>query len=105
MESLTTESRKWLEYKGISKADLDRLLEDHHIHGKAHDPDLIVTLCLNCHREITEGIAREGISMQPERNPQKLVALRLRATAVFFESLAMSFRTSATLLEDQSEEQ
>lgn len=105
LESLTSVSRKWLEDRGIPSEYLNRLLEEHHIHGQSHDPDLIVTLCLNCHREITEGLAREGVSMRPEQNPQKLIALRLRASAVLFESLAMSFRTSATLLEDQSENQ
>ncbi len=103
LESLTTESRKWLEARGIPKDHLDRLLEEHHIHGQAHDPDLTVALCLNCHREITEGLAREGVSMHPERNLHKLIALMLRASSVLFESLASSYRKWATLLEEESE--
>lgn len=79
------------------------MLEDHHIHGEVHDPDLIVTLCLNCHREITEGLAREGVSMDPETNLLKLVALVLRASAVLFDSLAASYRKWAALLENQLE--
>jgi hypothetical protein len=71
--------------------------------GEAHDRDLTVTLCLNCHREITEGVAREGVSMHPEKNVHKLIALMLRASAVFFEFLATSYRKWASLLENQSD--
>jgi len=76
------------------------LLEDHHFHGEAHDPDALVTLCLNCHREITEQLAREGVSMRPQKNTPRLIALVLRGSAVLFEFLASSYRKWATLLED-----
>jgi hypothetical protein len=101
LESLTKVSRNWLESKGISKDWIDHLLEDHHSLGEAHDPDLIVILCLNCHREITEGLAREGVSMRPEKNVSKLVVLMLRASGVFFEALAKSYRKWANLLENE----
>lgn len=103
LESLTTVTRRWLETKGVPGDLLDRLLEDHHIYGEVHDPNLIVTLCLNCHREITEGLMREGVSMYPEKNVNKLVALKLRASAVPLESLASSYRDSARLLENHDE--
>jgi len=88
---------------GAPNARIDRLLEEHHAYGHAHDPDLTVTLCLNCHREITEGLSREGVSMRPEKNLQKLVAIVLRASAVLFECLAISYRKWANLLETESE--
>ncbi|HTT19588.1 MAG TPA: hypothetical protein VMG82_11605 [Candidatus Sulfotelmatobacter sp.] len=103
LESLTQVSRRWLAANGVAAELLNRLLEDHHAHGEAHDPDLLVTLCLNCHREITEGLLREGVSMYPETNVHKLVALKLRASAVLLESLASSYRDSATLLEESDE--
>jgi hypothetical protein len=103
LESLTTVTRRWLETRGVSTELLDRLLEEHHGHGEAHDPNLIVTLCLNCHREITEDLMREGVSMHPETNVHKLIALKLRASAVLFESLASSYRDSASLLEESDE--
>jgi hypothetical protein len=103
LESLSQVSRKWLEAKGISQGYLERLLEKHHIIGEAHDPDLMVTLCLNCHREITEGLACEGVSMRPEKNLRKLIALVFKASAVLFESLASSYRKWARLLEKQDE--
>lgn len=102
LESLTQVTQQWLEATGFNSAQLARLFEKHHIAGKAHDLDLLVTLCLNCHREITEGIAREGISMRPEKDLRKLIALMLRASAVLFECLAKSYRKWATLLENQT---
>ena len=103
LESLTRVTRQWLETKGVPRDLLDRLLEAHHILGEKHDPDLIVTLCLNCHREITEGLMREGVSMRPETNLRKLIALVFRASAVLFEFLARSYRKWASLLEGQDE--
>jgi hypothetical protein len=103
LESLTRVARQWLEAKGVPKDFLDRLLEDHHGLGQAHDPKVIVTLCLNCHREITEGLAREGVSMRPETNLRKLIALVFRASAVLFEALAKSYRKWANLLENENE--
>ena len=80
------------------------MLEVHHIVGEARDPDLAVTLCLNCHREITEGLAREiGVSMRPENNLFKLIAAMLRASAVLFDFLAAAYRKWASLLEHQPE--
>ncbi len=105
LEALTQVSRKWLEARGVTKDRINRLLERHHVEGEAHDPDLRVTLCLNCHREITEGLAREGVSMYPERNLHKLIIFVLRASAVLFDSLAKSYRKWATLLEREIEDE
>jgi hypothetical protein len=103
LEALTNVSRKWLEARGISKYWIDRLLELHHIVGEARDPDLTITLCLNCHREITEGLAREGVSMHPEASLYKLIAAMLRASAVLFDFLAVAYRKWASHLEHQPE--
>jgi hypothetical protein len=100
---LTPVTQQWLEAKGFTRDELTRLLEKHHITGEAHDPDLTVTLCLNCHREITEELACEGVNMRPEKDIHKLTALRLRASAQLFESLAKSNREWATSLENQNE--
>lgn len=105
LESLTQVTRKWLEERGVPRQLIERLLEEHHGLGAAHDPDVLITLCLNCHREITEGLAREGVSMRPENNLHKVVALMLRASAVLFEFLARSYRRWANLLEQNLEDQ
>ena len=104
MESLTRETRQWLEARGIPRDRLNRLLEEHHVVGEAHDPDLVVTLCLNCHREITEGLTCEGVSMDPQENLLKLIAFVLRSSAVLFDFLAVSYRKWATLLENHLRE-
>jgi hypothetical protein len=101
LESLTQVSRRWLEERGIPKDRLNRLFELHHVLGEAHEPDVVITLCLNCHREITEGLASEGVSMHPETNLLKVIAGVLRASAVLFESLAKSYRKFAGRLEDR----
>jgi hypothetical protein len=103
LEALTIVSRQWLETKGVPAQVLGRLLERHHIHGKAHDPNLVITLCLNCHREITEGLMREGVIMYPQKKARKLVTAKLRASAVLLDSLASSCRDSASLLEESDE--
>jgi hypothetical protein len=103
LESLSKVSRRWLESNGVSQDRTERLLEHHHCTGEAHDRDLLITLCLNCHREVTEGLAREGVSMRPEKNVRKLTVFRLRASAVQFEFLARFFREWAALLENEVE--
>lgn len=103
LEALTKVTRQWLEGCGVSKDWIDRLLELHHIVGEARDPDLTITLCLNCHREITEGLACEGVSMHPENSLYKLIAAMLRASAVLFDFLAAAYRKWASLLEQEPE--
>jgi len=103
LEALTRVSRRRLEAAGISADRIRRLLERHHIFGVAHDPDAVVTLCLNCHREITEGIAREGISMRPTGDPNKRVASGLRGSAVVFDSLAKTYLGWAEMLDPYDE--
>ena len=97
-------TRQWLEAREIPRDRLNRLLQEHHVVGEAHDPDLVVTLCLNCHQEITEGLAREGVSMHPQTNLLKLIAQMLRGSAVLFDSLAASHRKWAVLLENHLRE-
>jgi hypothetical protein len=104
LECLTTVTQRWLKEKGIPDAYLYRLLQEHHIEREAINPDLVVTLCLNCHKNIEEGLANEGVSFYPQENLHKLIALVLRTSAVLFDSLAKSYRHWATLLEKQSEE-
>jgi hypothetical protein len=103
LESLTQVSRNWLEARGLPTEVIEKLFEDHHVHGEAHDPNLTVTLCLNCHRAITEGLTRGGATMSPENNIVKSTAIRLRASAAFFDLLAISYRNCAKQLESEYE--
>jgi hypothetical protein len=47
LEALTQVSHRWLKVHGI---------ELHHVVAEVRDSDLVVPLCLNCHRTATEGL-------------------------------------------------
>ena len=93
LETLTPVTLGWLEAHGVNVRLI--LIEMHHIHGEAHDPELVVPLCLNCHRKVTEDLAREGVSMEPEVDPVRRTVLMLQADATFFERFAASRRRMA----------
>lgn len=93
LEALTPVTLSWLEEHGV---DVRRILiEMHHLHGEAHDPEFVVPLCLNCHRKVTEDLARTGVSMKPEIDPIARTVLMLHADAAFFERFAASRRRMA----------
>jgi hypothetical protein len=58
-------------------------------------------LCRNCHFLVHEGYLQAGIDLRYEPNPQKRVALMLRALAAFFEILAATIRQWAALLDKE----
>lgn len=89
IESLTSVSPDWLKKHGI---------EWHHVVGKKRDTGLVISLCFNCHRAATEGLARAGVTMLAETDPKTLVAQVLDALAVFFEMLVDALRRWAELL-------
>jgi hypothetical protein len=93
-EGLVPVKPEWLEAHGVPRC----LLEEHHLVGHKRDRELVALLCRNCHAKATEGLLREGISMQPEDNPKALVATMLDALAVFLEMLAAAVRRWAEML-------
>lgn len=80
-----------------SERDLDTLrplpaplLEEHHIAGRANDPNAAVILCRNCHAKATAGMLRGGMQLAQEDGrsaPEKIVQF-LHGLALFFEMLA-----------------
>ena len=64
------------------------LLEAHHLFGRKRDLGLTVTLCRNCHAEVTEDLRKAGIPMVRERDPVKRAAYALLSGAVFFRKYA-----------------
>lgn len=64
------------------------LLDDHHVFGKANDPDATVVLCRNCHGEITEANRDAGISMRKARSLTEKVITFLSCQRVLFLTLA-----------------
>jgi hypothetical protein len=77
------------------------VLEKHHVFLEALDPDFTVLLCILCHFIVTQGYMQAGIDFGPEPNPQKRVALMLRAEAVFLQQLAERHFRWAELLENE----
>ena len=77
-----------------------RLLPEHHVFGRNHDPDLTVFVCLNCHALVHDRMLPDAeVDLKRESDPIKRVATMLRAEAVHFEMLASSKRRQAALLE------
>lgn len=65
-----------------------RFVELHHLHGRHHDPDVVVTLCLICHRAAGEAMLDEGWTAKPSPNPVVTADLIFRALAAFLRMLA-----------------
>jgi hypothetical protein len=65
-------------------------LEKHHPMGAAHEPDLTVPLCKNCHAKATEDQFREGVPLSETDSFFDRVAAILGGLAAFFHFLADS---------------
>ena len=63
-------------------------IEQHHVAGRNHDPQLTGPLCQACHALATENLRRADVSMRHEPNSIKRVKKALSATAVFMRMLA-----------------
>jgi hypothetical protein len=75
-------------------------LESHHVLGRAHQADLTVVLCRNCHAIQTERMRDGGVALErdPSLSVLETVVAVLRALAVFLRSLAVSLEDWATRL-------
>jgi hypothetical protein len=54
----------------------------HHLAGRAHDPNLVVYLCRNCHAVAAAQLKEVGVvdlSPKPKRNLLEVIAILLRA--------------------------
>jgi hypothetical protein len=71
------------------------LLELHHVMGKAHESDLTIVLCKNCHAKATEGQLREEVPLSATDNILDRVAAIFDALAAFFRFLADSLNQLA----------
>jgi len=57
-------------------------MEDDHILGRRHNPNLIVEVCQLHHVQLTEGRLAVGADMKKQRKPIKSVEMALRSLAV-----------------------
>lgn len=71
-------------------------LEDEHIAGRNHVPNITVKICQPCHATLTEGRFASGADMNKQPNSVQAVEMALR-------SLAVTGRASATLTSKISE--
>ena len=68
-----------------------RIIEQHHVVGRANDPELTIPLCLICHAKATEQLRSVGASMRPSRTfLEKLIAI-LKALGAFLKELGERF--------------
>jgi hypothetical protein len=72
----------------VDPAKTKRYVEQHHLFGKQHDPEVMVTLCLICHRAIGDAMLDEGWRAQPGANAVITADAIFRALAAFFRLLA-----------------
>jgi hypothetical protein len=66
------------------------LLEQHHPAGAASDVALTVTVCRNCHAELSESQRDHGVDLEHRRDRTVLedIEALLRGLALFFSKLA-----------------
>ncbi len=76
-----------------------RFREQHHVVGRAHDSELTLALCFNCHALVTENLHKAGVSMKPESNLIKFAEIVFRAFAVHFKLLSDACWRFVRLLE------
>lgn len=93
IEALTVVTSDWFYKHGI---------EIHHIVGRNRDEQFTAPLCLNCHRQATEGLARAGVEMVSEIDDHERVAQMLDAYAAFQGQGADAMRRWADTLRKNS---
>lgn len=79
--ALIAVSRNWLKSLRI---DLPlTLLEEDHVAGRRNDPDLISTICRNCHAVLTELREQERFNMKRQPKARLRLALRFEGVELF----------------------
>lgn len=73
----------------ISKLNREacRIIQQHHVVGRANDPELTIPLCLNHHSLATEQLWRVGASMRPAGTLLDKLTAILKALGAFFKQL------------------
>ncbi len=76
------------------------LLEEHHICGRANDPDWKCILCRNCHARASESQLREKVPLKLQENVLDRKIARRKALACFHRDAARAEDREAEELED-----
>lgn len=72
---------------GVSELFALMRFDEHHAAAKAHDPNLTVVLCLNCHARATETQRQEGVRFKPQSTLIETVIAGLTSILAFFRDL------------------
>ncbi len=72
--------------------------EEHHVAGRAYDPNLTVTLCRNCHAGTHEDLRDAGVTLRQAPTILHEIEARLRATGTFLRTLGETLLSSAAEL-------
>jgi hypothetical protein len=76
------------------------LLEEHHVHGAAHEDGTRIPVCRNCHALLTEGLLENGTSMKSKRSLLERIVEMCRALEVFHRAAAVANTDLAAELDD-----
>jgi len=68
------------------------IIEEHHVVGRAHDPELVVLLCRNCHARVSARQVDAGVDLKPKTNVLEWLIGMLRNIAVLCGELAPRIR-------------
>ena len=64
------------------------IIELHHVDGRGNDVTFTVPACLNCHRRVTEAMARNGTPLSAPRSFFDALDAKFGAREAFFSELA-----------------
>jgi len=82
-----------------------RLLQEHHLGGRAHDAQLTWPLCANCHLWITERLAEAGVSMREQPDELARTVHWFRGISVALRMLAEACTRRADALTEAQHQQ
>ena len=74
-------------------------MEDDHILGRNHNPNLVVEICQLHHAQLTEARLAAGAEMEEQRKPIKSVEMALRSLAVTGQASASAINKLSEGLE------
>jgi hypothetical protein len=63
-------------------------VEQHHVVGRNHDPDLTAPTCLGCHGSVHENLRRTDVDLRRAPNSNERLKRAHKALAVFLRMLA-----------------